>query len=146
MGSVHRAQVEGSKNKPAKPCGTARTVGTTRTVLGVFDVLAVPLVPGVPVLGFCPGLESLCLNELPHLQEILMCRPIFILALLALAVPTAAAEPHPFTVHDLLAMERISDPEPSPQGDKVAFELRTTDLEANKGRFDLWLVNMDGIR
>jgi dipeptidyl aminopeptidase/acylaminoacyl peptidase len=75
-----------------------------------------------------------------------MRRLLLIPALLALAapVPAVAAEPHPFTVHDLLAMERISDPEPSPQGDKVAFELRTTDLEANKGRFDLWLVNTDG--
>jgi dipeptidyl aminopeptidase/acylaminoacyl peptidase len=82
-----------------------------------------------------------------QIQEILMRRLLLVPALLALAVPAAtvaAAEPHPFTVHDLLAMERISDPEPSPQGDKVAFELRTTDLEANKGRFDLWLVNVDG--
>ncbi|HEV7509071.1 MAG TPA: S9 family peptidase [Thermoanaerobaculia bacterium] len=76
-----------------------------------------------------------------------MRRLLLILALLALAVlapAVFAAEPHPFTVHDLLAMERISDPEPSPQGDKVVFELRTTDLEANKGRYDLWVVNMDG--
>jgi dipeptidyl aminopeptidase/acylaminoacyl peptidase len=73
-----------------------------------------------------------------------MRRLLLVPALLALAAPAVAAEPHPFTVHDLLAVERISDPEPSPQGDKVAFELRTTDLEANKGRFDLWLVNTDG--
>jgi dipeptidyl aminopeptidase/acylaminoacyl peptidase len=82
-----------------------------------------------------------------QIQEILMRRLLLVLALLALAVPASvvtAAENHPFTVHDLLAMERISDPEPSPQGDKVAFELRTTDLEANKGRYDLWLVNTDG--
>ncbi len=72
-----------------------------------------------------------------------MRRLLPVLALLALAAP-ALAETHPFTVHDLLAMERISDPEPSPQGDKVVFELRTTDLEANKGRYDLWLVNTDG--
>src|SRR6476659_1812693 len=72
-----------------------------------------------------------------------MRRLLFAPTLLALAVP-ALAQPHPFTVHDLLAMERISDPEPSPQGDKVVFELRTTDLEANKGRYDLWLVNLDG--
>jgi dipeptidyl aminopeptidase/acylaminoacyl peptidase len=76
-----------------------------------------------------------------------MRRLLLVPALLALAVSPpvlTAAEPHPFTVHDLLAMERISDPEPSSQGDKVVFELRTTDPEANKGRYDLWLVNMDG--
>ena len=51
-----------------------------------------------------------------------------------------AAEPHPFTVHDLHAMHRISEPQPSPEGDRVVFVLRTTDLEANKGRTDLWSV------
>ncbi len=64
--------------------------------------------------------------------------------LVALAAPAAAEETHPFSVHDLLAMERISDPQVSPDGKRVAFALRTTDLEANKGRTDLWLVGTDG--
>ncbi|HYO14169.1 MAG TPA: S9 family peptidase [Thermoanaerobaculia bacterium] len=66
------------------------------------------------------------------------------LAFIALAAPAGTAEPHPFTVHDLLAMERITDPQPSPRGDRVAFVVRTTDLEANRGRTDLWVVNIDG--
>src|SRR6185295_9485612 len=66
------------------------------------------------------------------------------LILVAVAVPAAAAEAHPFTVHDLLAMDRISEPHPSPRGDRVAFVVRTTDLEANRGRTDLWMVNIDG--
>src|SRR5437868_1855094 len=60
------------------------------------------------------------------------------------ALPLGAAEPHPFTAHDLQAMSRISDPQPSPRGDRVAFVLRSTDFEANKGRTDLWVVNADG--
>ncbi|HEV8580674.1 MAG TPA: S9 family peptidase [Thermoanaerobaculia bacterium] len=67
-----------------------------------------------------------------------------ILVLLGSGLPAAAAEPHPFTVHDLLAMDRITEPQPSPQGDKVVFVVRTTDLEANRGRTDLWRVNIDG--
>jgi dipeptidyl aminopeptidase/acylaminoacyl peptidase len=51
---------------------------------------------------------------------------------------------HPFTVHDLLAMERISDPQASPDGRQVVFVNRVTDFEENKGRTDLWLVNVDG--
>ncbi len=51
---------------------------------------------------------------------------------------------HPFTVHDLLAMERISDPQVSPDGSRIVFVRRTTDLEANRGRTDLWLVDVDG--
>jgi len=64
--------------------------------------------------------------------------------LLATALPAVAAEPHPFTVHDLQGMDRITDPQPSPQGDRVAFVVRTTDFEANKGRTDLWRVGIDG--
>ncbi|MHC4177946.1 MAG: S9 family peptidase [Planctomycetota bacterium] len=51
---------------------------------------------------------------------------------------------HPFSVHDMLAMERISDPRVSPDGSRVVFTLRTTDLEENRGRTDLWLVRADG--
>ena len=51
---------------------------------------------------------------------------------------------HPFTVHDLLAMERISDSQVSPDGGRIVFVRRTTDLEANRGRTDLWLVDVDG--
>ena len=49
-----------------------------------------------------------------------------------------------FDVHDLLAMERLSSPAPSPDGRWVAFVVRTTDLEADTGRRDLWLVGIDG--
>jgi dipeptidyl aminopeptidase/acylaminoacyl peptidase len=55
------------------------------------------------------------------------------------------AEPtHPFTVHDLLAMDRISTPRVSPDGKRIVFAVRVTDLEANKGRNDLWIVDADG--
>jgi dipeptidyl aminopeptidase/acylaminoacyl peptidase len=60
----------------------------------------------------------------------------------ALAAP-AAADPHPFTVHDLLAMERLSDHQVSPDGRRVAFVVRTTDLEADRGQTDLWLLDLD---
>jgi len=80
-----------------------------------------------------------------------MHRPTIAVACLALAAGSAgaaaaagAAEPHPFTVKDLLAMQRISDPQPSPRGDEVVFVLRTTSMEANKGLNDLWKVKIDG--
>ncbi len=56
----------------------------------------------------------------------------------------AGWEAQPFTIHDLLAMERISDPQLSPDGSQIVFTLRTTDLEANKGRTDLWIVETTG--
>jgi dipeptidyl aminopeptidase/acylaminoacyl peptidase len=74
--------------------------------------------------------------------------PTRVLPALALAAALVAgradAAPRPFTARDLVAMQRVSDPQPSPDGKRVVFVLRTTDLEANKGRTDLWLVNVDG--
>ncbi len=56
----------------------------------------------------------------------------------------APAATHSFSVHDMLAMDRISDSRVSPDGRTIAFTLRTTDLEANRGRTDIWLVGADG--
>lgn len=53
-------------------------------------------------------------------------------------------EPHPFSVHDLVTMDRISGQTVSPDGKLIAFTLRKTDMEANKGRTDLWLIGVDG--
>jgi dipeptidyl aminopeptidase/acylaminoacyl peptidase len=64
---------------------------------------------------------------------------------LALCASPAVADPsHPFTVDDLLAMQRISEPRPSPDGTRVVFSVRTTDLEANKAKTSLWLVPTRG--
>ena len=60
------------------------------------------------------------------------------------SVPASAQETHPFSVHDMLAMDRISGPEVSPDGRWIVFVLSQTDLEANRSRTDLWLVGVDG--
>ena len=69
-------------------------------------------------------------------------KPLLLLAALLFALPGAADQTHPFSVHDMLAMDRVSDPQVSPDGSQVAFVLRTTDLAANKGRTDLWLLDV----
>ena len=51
---------------------------------------------------------------------------------------------HPFGVDDMLAMDRIGDAQVSPDGTQVAFTLRTTDMENNKGRTDVWVAAVDG--
>jgi len=61
-----------------------------------------------------------------------------------LAAGVVTAQPHPFNVHDLVAMQRVADPQPSPDGSRVAFVVTTMDLEANKGRKDLWIAATDG--
>jgi dipeptidyl aminopeptidase/acylaminoacyl peptidase len=64
--------------------------------------------------------------------------------LLVAGVAGAAQDTHPFSVRDMLAMDRISDPRVSPDGKMVAYVVRTTDLDANKGRNDIWLAAVDG--
>jgi dipeptidyl aminopeptidase/acylaminoacyl peptidase len=58
------------------------------------------------------------------------------------AVPTDRN--HPFSVHDMLTMDRLSDPQVSPDGKWIVFVLRGTDLQENRGRTDLWLIGADG--
>ena len=63
--------------------------------------------------------------------------------LLILAMPVAAQDQHDFSVQDLVTLKRISDPQASPDGKSVAFVLRRTDMDADKGRTSIWLVGAD---
>jgi dipeptidyl aminopeptidase/acylaminoacyl peptidase len=55
-----------------------------------------------------------------------------------------AGSTHPFSVRDMQAMDRLSEPVVSPDGKLVVFTVRTTDLEENKGHKDLFLARVDG--
>jgi dipeptidyl aminopeptidase/acylaminoacyl peptidase len=48
------------------------------------------------------------------------------------------------TIEDMLAMPRIGEPAVSPDGAWVAFSVRDTDYDANRGRYDVWLAKVDG--
>ncbi|MHC4148206.1 MAG: S9 family peptidase [Planctomycetota bacterium] len=76
----------------------------------------------------------------------LACMLFFVLLFATVSTFAAAStgQTHPFSVHDMLAMDRISDPQVSPDGKWIVFVLRKTDLEANRGRTDLWLIGVDG--
>ncbi len=71
-------------------------------------------------------------------------RRLSVLAASVLAASVSAAETHPFSVQDMLAMDRISDPRVSPEGTRVAFTVRVTDLAGNRGRNDVWMAATDG--
>jgi dipeptidyl aminopeptidase/acylaminoacyl peptidase len=60
----------------------------------------------------------------------------------AIAGAPAATEPaQAFSVQDLVRLQRISEPSISPDGKRVAYTLRSTDMEANKGRTGIWLLD-----
>jgi dipeptidyl aminopeptidase/acylaminoacyl peptidase len=63
-------------------------------------------------------------------------------ALGLLFLVNAAAAPHPFDIHDLVMLDRISDPQVSPDAARVAYQLRETDYAANKGKTSIWLLDL----
>jgi dipeptidyl aminopeptidase/acylaminoacyl peptidase len=69
--------------------------------------------------------------------------PAAVLLLPALALaPAAGAATRPFTAHDLVALERVSRPKLSPDGRHVAYQMRQTDLAANKGVTGIWALDL----
>jgi dipeptidyl aminopeptidase/acylaminoacyl peptidase len=56
----------------------------------------------------------------------------------------APSGPHPFSVLDMLEVDRVSSPALSPDGSRVVYVVRETDMRANKGRTSLWLAPLDG--
>ena len=68
-------------------------------------------------------------------------------ALLAADKPAAApAAPElpktPFSVQDLVRLERIASPRLSPDNRYLAYQLRQTDMDANKGVQSIWLLDL----
>ncbi|MCU0241687.1 MAG: S9 family peptidase [Vicinamibacteria bacterium] len=68
----------------------------------------------------------------------------YLLAAVMMPLLASSAAPHAMTIHDLVAMDRISEPAVSPDGQWVAFTLSQVDLGANRRRADLWLTRVDG--
>ena len=71
-------------------------------------------------------------------------RRIVTMAALAAFPLLAAAAPHGLTATDLVGFARLSEPAISPDGKRVVYTLRETDLGADRGRTDLWLIELDG--
>src|SRR5882724_13276889 len=60
----------------------------------------------------------------------------------AMASAAAFAQSTAFTPDDLVRLKRLSDPQVSPDGHYVAYVLGETDMEADKRRTDLWLLDL----
>jgi len=76
--------------------------------------------------------------------------PLRWLVLLAVAVavvgiaPARAQSPRAMTTADLIAMDRLSDPQVSPDGRDIAFVVSELDLAADRRRTDIWTVPTAG--
>src|SRR5690242_16941768 len=60
----------------------------------------------------------------------------------AVAVDLETHAPHPFNVRDLVMMDRVSDPQLSPDGRYAAFGVRSTDYAANKGINAIYVMDL----
>ncbi len=65
-------------------------------------------------------------------------------ALLAGLIGSADSAPRGFTVEDLVALDRVSDPRLSPDAKRVAYTLREADVAANKAATSIWLQPVAG--
>jgi dipeptidyl aminopeptidase/acylaminoacyl peptidase len=84
-----------------------------------------------------------------HLKSSFLFILVFVYACFVAGIPlsdshASSSDTHPFSIHDMLAMDRLSDHQVSPDGRWIVFTLRKTDLEADKGRTDLWLIGSGG--
>jgi dipeptidyl aminopeptidase/acylaminoacyl peptidase len=67
---------------------------------------------------------------------------VLIAAVPLMAQPQAATKP--FTIRDLVTLQRLSDPQLSPDGTRVVYTLRSTDMENDRGLTDIWMARTDG--
>jgi dipeptidyl aminopeptidase/acylaminoacyl peptidase len=61
---------------------------------------------------------------------------------LAPAIAHGGADEARFSARDLLTLKRVSDPQLSSDGRRVAFTLRETDLEGNRVRTSIWTLDI----
>ncbi len=73
---------------------------------------------------------------------------VFVLALLASAGLAAwagqSAAPRAITFDDFIAVQRVTDPQLSPDGTRIAFVVTVMDKAANRGSSDIWIVPAKG--
>jgi dipeptidyl aminopeptidase/acylaminoacyl peptidase len=68
-----------------------------------------------------------------------------LVCLAAASVTVRASEArHALSVRDMVAMERLASPQPSPDGSRVVFTRRVYDPEANRNFTSLWIVSIEG--
>jgi dipeptidyl aminopeptidase/acylaminoacyl peptidase len=72
---------------------------------------------------------------------------LLVLGILGIGLMPASAHAQaaePFNVHHLWEMDRISNPQVSPDGNWVVFGISSLDEPANRRRSDLWMVSTSG--
>ena len=71
---------------------------------------------------------------------------VFVSVLLGSAPAISAQESskHPITFDDMIKLHRIAEPQVSPDGKWVAYTVSTPDMDANRGKSNIWVVPTAG--
>ena len=70
------------------------------------------------------------------------CRAFACVAIAASLTTSAAAAGRPIAVEDLLSLQRVSDPQLSPDGTRVLYTVATPDLKTNRMARDVWMATL----
>jgi dipeptidyl aminopeptidase/acylaminoacyl peptidase len=73
-----------------------------------------------------------------------MRRVFLLMSVLCVALPSFAQTKHPFTFEDMMALKRVEEPVPSPDGKWVLFAAVDVDLKANTKTPHVWVVPIAG--
>src|SRR5262245_61793150 len=72
-----------------------------------------------------------------------MRRSLVCFIVLCIPAANAAADKRPMEVKDLFAFQRVADPQISPVGKRVVYQITTVDLPGNKTSTNLWVAATD---
>jgi Tol biopolymer transport system component len=56
----------------------------------------------------------------------------------------ATADKRPIALADMFAFQRVGDPQISPDGKRVVYQVTSVDLDGNKSSTNLWVADLDG--
>ena len=87
--------------------------------------------------------HAIFLRDLITLTSVLpMKKTLLLAAIIGTSALSAPAFARPMTEIDLATMKRLSGATASPDGTMIAYQLRETDMEANKGNTDLYMLKL----
>src|SRR5690348_12169520 len=77
-------------------------------------------------------------------MKVLLLAAVALAAVAYFAAEADAADKRPMQVDDLFKFKRVADPQISPDGKLVVYQVGTVDLAANKSSTALWVAATDG--
>ncbi len=100
-------------------------------------------VSGVGTIAHVISLRaSFALTSVPCMKNAFLLTALLGTSAIALGSLSTDANARPITETDLVMMKRVSAVAASPDGNMIAYQLRETDLAANKGKTDLYMLKL----